>query len=363
MASIPVMQGGNGLAPPSESWDVLPIGLCVVDHSLKVIHINGSMKQILSSRDNLNLPLPIDLLDGQFAASMNPVIGRVLQSRRLEENVEAVLHRATETRHLLVTAFPLERNGRATVGLAVRDITSFNHAVEPNGRPGCVEVIQGLAAGIAHNFNNLLTVILANASLIPGLAAEHRSVDNYAGEIVRSGERAAELTRQMLAFSGKGAFFKTDVRISELVHDAKPRLFSLLPETVSVRMDLERDLPPIKADATQIADVIDILFRNALEALDAVRGGRIEVATGLMRVELPDQRRSGHCVYLQVTDDGCGIDDETLPKIFNPFFTTKFPGRGLSLAAVQGIAAGCGGEIRVSSRKGSGSTFRVIFPI
>ena len=109
-------------------------------------------------------------------------------------------------------------------------------------------------------------------SLIPELAAQHRSVDNYAGEIIRSGERAAELTRQMLAFSGKGAFFKTDVRLSELVRDAEPRLLSILPETVHVLMDLERDLPPIKADSAQIADLLDILFRNAVEAVDPGKG-------------------------------------------------------------------------------------------
>ena len=95
------------MAAATESWDVLPIGLCVVDDSLEVIQINGSMKQILSSRDKLKLPLTIRSMHGEFAASMTPVIGRVLKSRRPEENVEAVLYRATESRHLLVTAFPL----------------------------------------------------------------------------------------------------------------------------------------------------------------------------------------------------------------------------------------------------------------
>lgn len=362
MAIFPERQAGIGLATSTESWDVLPIGLCIVDHGLEVIQVNDSMKQILSSFE-LNLPLPIDLLDRQFAASVTPVVARVLQSKRSEENVEAVLHRGTDARHLLVTAFPLERNGRSTVGLAVRDITSFNPAAAPNGWPGCDEAIQELAAGIAHNFNNLLTVILANASLIPDLAAAHRSVDAYAGEIVRSGERAAELTRQMLAFAGKGAFFTTDVRLSELVRDAESRLLSMLPERIRVLVHLERDLPPIKADSTQIADLLDILFRNAVEALDGVDGGRIVIETARIPVESPDHRRTGDCVYLQVSDDGCGIDADTLPKIFHPFFTTKFPGRGLGLAAARGIAIACGGEIRAHSQKGRGSTFRVIFPI
>ncbi|MFO0948815.1 MAG: response regulator [Planctomycetota bacterium] len=226
-----------------------------------------------------------------------------------------------------------------------------------------------LAGGIAHDFNNLLTGMLGNASLA---LAELRP-DSPARESVRQIEitavRAAELTRQMLAYSGKGRFLVEPLNLSHLVEEMAHLLGTVISKRAILRFDFMPNLPLIKADATQIRQVFMNLITNASDAIGD-KSGIIAVRTGVMHTDdsymssttTDDELTPGFYVFAEISDTGCGMDEATVSKIFDPFFTTKFTGRGLGLAAVLGIVRGHRGAIKVYSEPGRGTTFKVLFP-
>jgi len=184
-----------------------------------------------------------------------------------------------------------------------------------------------------------------------------------------SSERAAKLTKQMLAYSGRGRFFVEALDLSEQVRQIVGLLRASIPKNVEVRLDLADQPPIIEADASQLQQIVMNLVINAGEAIGP-EGGWLRVATAPRTVEegtvadfgaggtLPP----GEYVTLTVEDNGCGMDAETMSKIFDPFFTTKFTGRGLGLAAVSGILRGHRGAIKVESEPGKGARFEAYLP-
>jgi two-component system cell cycle sensor histidine kinase/response regulator CckA len=232
-----------------------------------------------------------------------------------------------------------------------------------------LESLGVLAGGVAHDFNNLLTGILGNASLIL-MDLPHGSPARHGLEqIETASKRAADLTNQMLAYSGKGRFVVEPINLSRLVEETADLFRSAISKKVALRCDLPEALPAIRADATQVRQVVMNLITNASDAIGD-RSGLITVRTGVMTVDweylgttyLDDALPEGDYVYVEVGDTGCGMDEATKAKIFDPFFTTKFTGRGLGLAAVLGIVRGHQGAIKVYSEIGRGTTFRVLFP-
>jgi two-component system cell cycle sensor histidine kinase/response regulator CckA len=343
-------------------FNVLPIGIGIVDSGLAVLRMNAALRKIFSCPDSQDTPVALAALDGRLAELLDPVVHRVLESNDIAENVELVSAPPARQRVVLATVFPIDA-AAGTVGMAIRDITEFHRIHEAERVARRVEVTQRLAGGIAHDFNNLLTAILGNASIILESGYDRDMIERAAREIIAAAERAAVLTHRMLAFAGKYLFIQSELVLSDLVRATEPQLRSILPKTATLYVRLEPDLPPVRGDATQLKDVIEILARNAVEAIAGSPAGRIEIETGTYGPGTPRFPRFGNSVYVVVRDNGSGIDSDVLPKIFEPFFTTKFPGRGLGLAAAQGIIHGCGGEIEVQSRPGSGSSFRVIFPV
>ena len=232
-----------------------------------------------------------------------------------------------------------------------------------------LESLEVLAGGIAHDFNNLLVGVLGNASLalldLPhGAPARAPVVD-----IERAAQRAADLTRQMLAYSGRGQFLVEPVELSSLVSEMGALLRTVLAKGVVLETSLAYNLPPVEADATQIRQVVMNLITNASDAV-AETGGRIFVRTGAQELLTPTAEANymgevlpaGRYLYVEVEDTGHGMDAETLSRIFEPFYTTKFTGRGLGLAATRGIVRGHRGAIRIRSEPGRGSSFRVLLP-
>jgi two-component system cell cycle sensor histidine kinase/response regulator CckA len=226
-----------------------------------------------------------------------------------------------------------------------------------------------LAGGIAHDFNNLLCTMLGSAELAQcRLPPDHPARENL--ELVReSAERAAGLCRQMLAYAGKGRFVVEPLDLSRLVDSMTHLVQVSISKKVTLRYSLLRDLPAVEADATQLRQIVLNLIVNASEAIGA-ESGTVAVHTGAMDCDRAylgnsyagEALPAGRYVYLEVTDTGCGMDRETRAKLFDPFFSTKFTGRGLGLAAVLGIVRGHRGAIRVDSELGRGSTFRVLLP-
>ena len=226
-----------------------------------------------------------------------------------------------------------------------------------------------LAGGIAHDFNNLLTGVLGHASLakldLPPGAAALQNID----QIEVAARRAAELCRQMLAYSGKGHFVIQHLDLNQIVEDSIHLLQISISKQCVLRTNLTRPLPAVSADATQVRQIIMNLVINASEAI-GTRSGVIALTTGVVRADknyiqtlrfTPDFP-TGDYVFIEISDNGGGMDEATLSQIFDPFFTTKFTGRGLGLAAVLGIMRGHHGGVKVYSEPSRGTTFKMLFP-
>jgi PAS domain S-box-containing protein len=223
-----------------------------------------------------------------------------------------------------------------------------------------------LAGGIAHDFNNLLTAMLGYANLVRlELPANSPALEGIT-QIELAAQRAAELSRQMLAYSGRGKFIVQPINLSHVVHEMVQLLQSVVTKTTILQINLNEQLPPVMADSTQIRQVVMNLITNAADAIGE-NGGQITLTTMAVTVDeaffAPYKLPEGQYVLLEVADTGIGMDEQTQARVFEPFYTTKFVGRGLGLAAVQGIVRGHHGAIRVESQLGQGTTFSVLLPI
>jgi PAS domain S-box-containing protein len=248
------------------------------------------------------------------------------------------------------------------------DIDDRKRGEEKMRQAAKLESLGVLAGGIAHDFNNLLVGVLGSASLLE----DHVAGDPAAMELVTSlrlsSERAAKLTKQMLAYSGRGRFFVEPLDLSEQVRQIVALIKASIPKNVDVRLTLA-ERPIIEADASQIQQVVMNLVINAAEAIGP-EGGPVAVSTSIESVNegtvadfgVGATLMPGPYVKLTVADNGSGMDAETQAKIFDPFFTTKFTGRGLGLAAVSGIVRGHRGAIKVESAPGKGACFQVWLP-
>ncbi len=234
-----------------------------------------------------------------------------------------------------------------------------------------LESLGVLAGGVAHDFNNLLTGILGNTSLALETLSTNNPARNLLRDVLNASERASHLTRQLLAYAGKGRFVIEPVNLSGLVREISTLIQTSISKNVQLRLELRDDIPLVQADSSQLQQVVMNLVINGAEAIGRNENGTVLVTTGVQNVDeyyllntlgesaaLP----AGTYVTLEVHDTGCGMDESTIGRIFDPFFTTKFTGRGLGLAAVQGIVQGHKGALRVYSRPGEGTTFKVLFP-
>ncbi len=264
-----------------------------------------------------------------------------------------------------------------TVGLA-RDITERKRAEEQRQvlerrmqEMQKLESLGVLAGGIAHDFNNLLVSVLTNAELalrsLSGNAHGSDAAERVA-DIRNAALHAAELTNQMLAYSGRGHFDVRPVSLTELVLDMTHLLGASLSKKAQVKYELLPELPAVQADIAQLRQVIMNLITNASDALGD-RAGVIHVRTGTEQVHAtladlygPLPLAPATYAFLEVADNGCGMSEETRARLFEPFFTTKFTGRGLGLSAAQGIVRGHGGGIVLRTALGQGTTIKVLLP-
>lgn len=232
-----------------------------------------------------------------------------------------------------------------------------------------LESLGVLAGGIAHDFNNLLMAIMGNADLaLMRLNPESPAVDNLK-RIEQASARAADLAKQMLAYSGKGKFVVEHVDMTRLVEEMIHMLEVSISKKAVLRFNLTHHIPSVEADITQLRQIIMNLVINASEAIGD-KSGIIAINTGcleydqnyLKNVWIDENIPPGLYVSLEVSDTGCGMDGDTLKKLFDPFFTTKFTGRGLGMAAVLGIVRGHKGAIKVYSEPNKGSNFKILLP-
>jgi PAS domain S-box-containing protein len=229
-----------------------------------------------------------------------------------------------------------------------------------------LESLGVLAGGIAHDFNNLLMIIMGNCSLAK---LKPYCAEEYLTSIEKASERAADLCRQMLAYAGRAPFVLSDVNIVELVDDMVSVLKSTITQNADIQFVPSPHIPSIKADANQIGQIVMNLIINASEAIGEAEG-KILVLLDTSTVKAGEPVRdhlgtsipAGNYVCLEVIDCGCGMDNETKQRLFEPFYTTKFTGRGLGMSAVLGIIAKHNGALQLFSEAGKGTTFKVFLP-
>ncbi len=233
-----------------------------------------------------------------------------------------------------------------------------------------LESLGVLAGGVAHDFNNLLTGIMGNVSLALEATPPAGMIPDLLQQALQAAEQAANLTRQMLAYAGKGKFFIERLDISAAVREISALLQASISKNISLLFELSDDLPLIEADRGQIQQLLMNLVINAAEAIGPEQPGTILVSTASQHLNEGDLRNAvvwdhiqpGTYVSLEVRDTGQGMDFATQHRIFDPFFTTKFTGRGLGLSAVLGIVRSHKGTLRVQSEPHKGSAFTVFLP-
>ena len=230
-----------------------------------------------------------------------------------------------------------------------------------------MESVGRLAGGVAHDFNNLLTVINGYSHMLLSELKPGDQMRDSIEEIQKAGERAAGLTRQLLAFSRKQVLEPRKLDVNRVVKDMRPMLERLVGEDIEVRVALHAESGTIHADPHQLEQVVMNLVVNARDAMPGI--GKLLVETANVErdekyARAHPESREGRYVMLAVSDTGVGMDEETKSRIFEPFFSTKGVGKGtgLGLSIVQGIVAQSGGYIEVSSEKGKGTTFKIYLP-
>jgi signal transduction histidine kinase/CheY-like chemotaxis protein/predicted hydrocarbon binding protein len=248
------------------------------------------------------------------------------------------------------------------------DITERKHFEDKLRHTQKLESLGVLAGGVAHDFNNLLVTILGNATFAKNLAGVDARIVPLLDEIEVGARRAAELTKQMLDYSGQGKFKVETLELPGAVREMAKLLKALIPKQVELHYQFQEGLPPVEADATQIRQVIMNLITNAAESFGDKTG---RVVISISRIYVSERELDGYTSYVagpgtflcvEVSDNGSGMDEDTRLRVFDPFFTTKFKGRGLGMAAALGIIRGHGGAISIESSEGVGTKARVLLP-
>ncbi|MDP8235834.1 MAG: PAS domain-containing protein [Candidatus Erginobacter occultus] len=233
-----------------------------------------------------------------------------------------------------------------------------------------LESLGVMAGGIAHDFNNILMVMLGNAELVLRELGPLSPARESLNDILTAGSAAAGLCQQMLSYTGKSSLAQSSIDLNSLIGDMGNLIRSSISRKAVLTLNPGDNLPPVEGDPSQIRQVVMNLLINASEALEE-QSGYITLSTGLIdcgreelaRSEIGGEAAPGRFLCLEVTDSGKGMDEATRRRIFEPFFSTKFTGRGLGLVSVLGIVRGHAGALLVESHPGRGSTFRVLLPV
>ncbi|HOK08987.1 MAG TPA: PAS domain S-box protein [Candidatus Hydrogenedens sp.] len=232
-----------------------------------------------------------------------------------------------------------------------------------------IQSLEVLSGGVAHDFNNILMAIIGSAELAMHEIPEISPAQHYLQEIVNASKKGAELATQMLSYAGKRKLVARKININNLVNEMTQILKATISRKAILKLDLAEEIPMIEGDATQISQIIMNLVVNASEAMGN-KSGVIVLRTGARICEqqyldtlfLPNELKEGLYVVLEVVDTGCGMDEEAKIHLFEPFYTTKFTGRGLGMATVLGIVRNHKGGIKVYSEEGKGTTIKIFLP-
>jgi PAS domain S-box-containing protein len=329
---------------------------------------DAAARFFLMSREALS-GLEVSVLGGMPQQHFLEMIREIMDSGSGTGEQEAL--KADGTRVLVEwQAAPVEIEGATSLFIIAHDITEKKR-VEAQRREMEARLVESqkleslgiLAGGIAHDFNNILQGVMGNADLALRSVDAQSPIFKRLDAIRATSRRAADLCKLMLAYSGRGSFNLERMDVASLVRETVQMVEASVSKQIAVECSLEEDLPPVVCDAAQVRQVVMNLLINAAEAIGDAEG---TISLSASRAAHPDGAPASGGdetgVLLSVRDTGCGMGEATLARIFEPFYTTKFTGRGLGLAAVQGIVRSHRGHLAVKSVPGSGSEFRIFFP-
>ena len=360
--------------------DHLPDGVFVKDTAGRYRLSNAAHRRQLGVATNEELAhrSVAELVPGEWGTLETEEDRRVIASGTPVLDREHDVDSGAGVVRLVTSKVPVSDARGAVVGLVgvTRDVTAAREAEQARRvldqqlqETQKLESLGVLAGGIAHDFNNLLTGVLGNISLARVNIGDFAALRQHLDGIETSAMRAADLCQQMLAYAGKGRFHEQRLDLGALVTDMLPLLRLSVAKGVSLRVDVEPDLPAIWADPTQMRQVVLNLVTNGSDAIEGA--GAVEIRlfavdsgdTMLGELVPPvDPEAASAYVVLEISDTGCGMSAEMIARVFEPFYTTKFTGRGLGLAVVHGIVRGHRGGVRVESAPQLGSTFSVALP-
>jgi two-component system cell cycle sensor histidine kinase/response regulator CckA len=332
-------------------------GVVIIEDD-RVVDANPQAAAMLGYQLSEYIGLPVQAV----VAPESRVLARQHQESEVERPWEGWALHKNGTRVLVEVRVRLVRSGPRALRVAVfRDVGEQRAIEERLRETEKMQVIGRLAGSVAHDFNNLLTIILGCGHLLERDLPRGDPSRLLATEITAAGERAAALTRQLLAFSRKQVLDLRVLDLNEVVRGIGAMLERLLGEDTRVSMRLTPKLPRVRADVGQIEQILMNLCTNSRDAMPA--GGEIVVSTHAAVVP-PGEPHAGRWVHLVVTDDGAGMDAATLSRAFEPLFTTKEVGRGtgLGLSTVQAIVSHSGGRVTLDSVVGRGTTVDVWLP-
>jgi two-component system cell cycle sensor histidine kinase/response regulator CckA len=344
----------------------------VVNRAYAQLHGRASPEEVVGLRDS-------DILPAALAERFRAQDRLVMESGQTATFEEQREEAPGEVRWYETRKTPIRDATGAIVGTAgyAHDVTALHRAADERLalerrllQAQQMESLTVLAGAVAHDFNNVLQSVLGNLDLVlldPGLSPEAAQLVTTA---VASARQAVDLVRQLLTFAGCDHFEWHAVDINRLVTDYLDAIRLVLPDHVTLDLHLAPDVPTIQADPDHLRRALMNLVTNAVEAIGEATG-RVTLTTGvrhcdetyLRQSRLSEKPPAGDYVYLDVSDTGCGMDDATLLRLFDPFYTTKLAGRGLGLPAVLGIVRGHHGAIIVRSRRGRGTSVRLLFPL
>lgn len=369
--------------------DRINTGITVYDTSINQVYANDAQAQIHGFKNAEEARVSWAYIEKNFVVQTYPghedlktdewPVIRVLAGESVSGETLLIYRRdITRARVVVVSGAPI-RNARGEVILAVMATHDITEDVQREERERVMqekleqtqrlESLGVLAGGIAHDFNNLLMAIVGNADLALMELSSVSPVANHIVDIKKASRRAADLCTQLLAYSGKGKLEEKPFSMSELVEEMLHMLKSCISKKCVLNLNLEDDLPVTQGDPSQMRQIIMNFVINASEAIGD-RSGVISVSTGAMDCSreylesgyVLKPAEAGLYITLEVSDNGEGMDKETLDRVFEPFYTTKFSGRGLGLSATLGIIRSHGGGLRVYSEPGEGTTFKVLLP-
>ncbi len=359
------------LAQSEATWravvDNAPAYVAILDRAGQIRFVNRSESPTLT-REQISGRNVFELVPPEFVQPVRDALLRVFEKQETATLKISAPGQSGALRWYAVRVGPIVHEGRVESAVWIGTNITEQQSLEDQLRQSQkMEAVGRLAGGVAHDFNNLLTVISGHAEL---MAAKPRSTGeaSHARQIIEASRRAADLTRQLLAFSRKQVLQPRRINLNEVVADSAKLLARLIGEDVVLKTTLTPDLDSVLADPTQIDQVLMNLAINARDAMP--RGGSLSIET--CNIEITQDYASRHegvkagpHVRLSVSDTGEGMDADTLSRAFEPFFTTKAQGKGtgLGLATVHGIVKQSGGHVFVYSEPGRGSCFKLFFPV